>query len=974
MPPVPGLPDGRTPVLLTSHHRELLAEDAAAILRYLELDPSIAAVAATLLRTRRIRKHRAVLRAADPQELADGLHALITGDEHPLLARSSTAVASRTAFVFPGQGNQWPSMGADAYEHLPVYRAEADKCARAFVAAGAGSPVEYLTGPATGNAEVEWPQVQRQAAQFTHAVALARLWQSCGVLPDLTVGHSLGEVGAAYIAGAIALSDAVGIITARAAVIDGLAGDFGMAVLGITVPEARELVASIPGWLELSVINTESSVVVSGERAAIAEAVARQSARGAFVREIAVDFPAHTTALEPLRDDLMARLPASSFTDTAVEFIGSVHGDAVAPGTDFARYWYENLRNTVRFDRAVHTARSRDAGTFVELSPHPTLLVALDDLVGEDALTFSSSRRDQPLREHLAASIAATAVADPGYRWSDLVEHDGPPLRGFPNAPMRSTHLWISREPPAPESEPVLTVTSESWLLTDVSAPAQETSVAVVASPGADSEVVAQLGEAIRCHPFARPADPSDPSDPSDPGAADIVAVVAPAVTDSDALVDLVGSRLLDYASGDSSRLWLITAAAEQPRPHDPAPAPAQAALAAMHRSIGFEHPERTFAHLDLPDWRVDHSTARVAVGALLTDLAEVALRDGTQLYARTLALRADTAAPLPPPLARSVFDSVVITGGSGALGLRFAQHCAEHGAREIVLLSRRGTDPATLRRLGSGGAQVSAPACDITDADSLTAVAEHAAKATLLIHAAGTAQFAPAHELTADALRNTLDAKVNGLHRFLEQWPLAADCHIALCSSVSAVWGGYGHAAYSAANRLLDATAARLRADGYDCVSVRSGLWQGAAIVDEHEITRIERSGLLPMPAEAAADACLRGYRGDPLIFAADHARLRVLLGAGEDAPRDDHQSRRAPTADVVRAELAATLNLSPSPIDLDAALIDLGLDSLLALDLRQRLRRATGRSVRLATLLGGITAADLITAVEKMEEAVRD
>jgi mycobactin polyketide synthetase MbtD len=100
----------------------------------------------------------------------------------------------------------------------------------------------------------------------------------------------------------------------------------------------------------------------------------------------------------------------------------------------------------------------------------------------------------------------------------------------------------------------------------------------------------------------------------------------------------------------------------------------------------------------------------------------------------------------------------------------------------------------------------------------------------------------------------------------------------------------------------------------------------------------------------------------------------LGAQLAASVGDPESPGEIRREPTADMVRAELAATLNLSPSPIDLNTALIDLGLDSLLALDLRQRLRRLTGRSMPLATLLGGITAAELVIAVEKMEEAVGD
>ncbi len=204
------LPDGRVPVLLSAHDERLIGQDASAILDYLnrlggEHDPTIE-VASTLLRLRRVRRHRALVRAADRGELVAALSALAHDEEHPLVARSSKSVAPCVTFVFPGQGNQWQSMGAEAYRRLAAYRAEADRCAEAFVAAGFPSPLPYLQG----GKRQEWSRTEIQGAQFTHAVSLASQWKFCGVLPAITVGHSLGEVAAAYVAEKISLADAAG--------------------------------------------------------------------------------------------------------------------------------------------------------------------------------------------------------------------------------------------------------------------------------------------------------------------------------------------------------------------------------------------------------------------------------------------------------------------------------------------------------------------------------------------------------------------------------------------------------------------------------------------------------------------------------------------------------------------------------------------------------------------------------------------
>jgi mycobactin polyketide synthetase MbtD len=967
------LPDGRVPVLLSAHAEELIGADAAAIADYLERAPDVgpAAVAATLLRLRRRRRHRAVVRAGDRRELAAGLRALAQGVEHPLVARSSETVSPRTAFVFPGQGNQWPSMGAEAYERLPVYRAEADRCADAFTAAGLPSPLPYLCT----SSDQKWSQIHIQGAQFTHSVSLAQVWRSCAVLPDITIGHSLGEVAAAYVAGTIALADAVAVVAARSTVIDRLPGSYGMAMLGVGLHDAERVIAETAGWLELSAVNGPSSTVVSGDRDAVAAAVRLAEQRGIYARAIAVDYPGHTSALEPLLDAFEELLPESAFVDAPVEFVSSACGTVVGAGTDFADYWRRNLRNSVRFDHAVAMAVQRGANTFIELSANPSLLAALSDLIDDGSAVVGSGRRDASLVDQLSANITAAALADPGYRWADLSSGTDHPLpRGFPNAPMRSVHLWAAREPLPPHRGSAITVAFEEWEIRPERAPstAPRRAVVVVTPEAADDDVTRQLADAVSAHEACELA-PLDQ--------AEIVVVVAPA--------SQRGPRPLRYSAivGPRCRqVWLVTVRGERVQPDDPVASASQAALAAMHRSVGFEYPDQTFAHLDLPSRDLDADAALTAVNALLGLHTEVALRDtgsggpGLRPYIRTLRRRRNP--PCERPLNGAVLDDVVITGGTGAIGLRYARRCIERGARRVTLLSRKGLDSVALGRLTDGyHSEVHAPPCDIADPEALSAVAEqHSGDgATLLIHAAGVAKFAPHDQLTDLDFADVFGAKLAGLVRMTETWPLRPGVRILLCSSVSGLWGGRGHAAYAAANRMLDVMADTLRADGLDCTAVRWGLWQGTGIADADEIARIERSGLVAMDPQAAIDASLYDHRGDPLIFAADVDRLRTFFESqGMPMPFAEHEaapdpagvtaaSDEKPVAEVVRAELAAALSLGgPESVDLSAALVDLGLDSMLALDLRRRLLRCTGASVPLARLLGGITGAELIDALQ--------
>ncbi|KUI30403.1 polyketide synthase [Mycobacterium sp. IS-1742] len=965
-------PDGRMPVLLSAHADHLIARDAGSVLSYLDDHPtaSVADVAGHLIATRRVRRHRAVVRAGDLDELKDGLRAVAAGDDHPLVGRGAAGSATRIAFVFPGQGTQWPSMGAQAYRELPQYRAAADACAQAFTAAGAASPMRYLT-----TSEGPFSETEIEGAQFTHAVALAHVWRSYGVLPDVAVGHSLGEIGAAYIAGAITLADAVAVVVARAGVVDRLPGDHAVAVLGVDPAAAQHVIAATPGWLELSVVNAATSVAVSGDRQAVSAAVARVREQGLFAREITVSFPVHTSILEPLRDDFVNRLPQAVFADTPVQFIGGATGDVVPAGTAFGDYWYRNLRDTVRFDLAFESALRCGATTFVELSAHPQLLFAMGDLLGDTAATLvGSGRRDIPICEALSANLAAATASDAGYGWRDAVARTGNRLRGFPNAPMHDTPMWAAPEP-LPESA-TLTVAQEVWQ--PVGDSARPASTAPVAVAVLDLGAAGALGERLRTvvggHPRAALTAPGD---------AEVMVVVAPqAADDSDAgaavaaLTELVGAGALRYpaAAGPRCRdIWLLTVAGEQVRAGEPL-TPSSAATAAMHRSLGLENPDLGFHHLDLS---ADVTVDPALVDTLLTGAGELAIRDdgtGPVLFRRTVS---DAPAATAWALDSGVLDNVVITGGAGEIGLHYARHLADRGARRIVLLSRRTVDPTVLARLAEPhGAEVLSVACDLTDRESVRAAAGSAGGgATLLIHAAGAATFASGERLDASAAANTLGAKVVGLAHVVELWPLRQDARILLCSSVSGLWGGRGHAVYSAANRMLDATAQRLRADGRRCTAVRWGLWQsesGSGIVDAGETARIERSGLRPMVPQQAIEASLREHTVDPLVLAADPHRIRMFSGGDEPvrAQVAPETPAAAPmdTADAVRGELAAVLKIiDPAGIDLDASLFDLGVDSLLALDLRKRFRRVMGRTVPLATLLGGVTGAELVAELDE-------
>ena len=362
-----------------------------------------------------------------------------------------------------------------------------------------------------------------------------------------------------------------------------------------------------------------------------------------------MDYPGHTSALRPLGAELVSLQPRSAFRDGPMAFIGSAVGAEVGSDTDFSQYWYESLCSTVRFDRAVVAAQKCGADAFIEMSAHPSLLYPLNELIGDDsAVIVGSGHRDGAITDVLSANIAAAAVADPHYPWTDALPAEiQPPLRGFPNAPMRAVHLWA-----APRTchhhtsltvSDSLTVAVEDWQSEQVPTPAAATRCGIAIIGDNDIPLTRLLTAAASTHRGYHLVPAHD---------ADIIAVVAPALDEPDADRSSRADRrprrmsgLPDYGAiiGPRCRaVWLLTAGGERVLPGDAARRPAQAALAAMHRSVGFEFGDQTFGSLDLPTGDIDEQVAVAALDVLLGEPGVLALRAGSndpgpRRYVRTL-------------------------------------------------------------------------------------------------------------------------------------------------------------------------------------------------------------------------------------------------------------------------------------------------------------------------------------------------
>ncbi|MFB9467075.1 acyltransferase domain-containing protein, partial [Streptomyces cinereospinus] len=380
----------------------------------------------SLLTTRSLLGHRAVVLGTDTPELLAGLRLLATGeraDDGPATAVSGTALPDpRVAFVFPGQGSQWRGMACELLGTAPAFTDRMARCSAALAPFVDWDPTDVLR-------DTESPLWDRvdvvQPLLWAVMVSLAALWESYGVRPAAVVGHSQGEIAAACAAGALSLPDGARVVALRSRLIrTALAGLGGMLAVPLSPSDVEPRLAPWAGRLQLAAVNGPASVVVCGETAALDELFARLTAEEVPVRRIAVDYASHSHYVETLRHDLLDVLAPVRPVSADVAFYSTVTGGPLDTTELTADYWYRNLRGTVRFAEATQALLTDGFRVFVETSAHPVLTNGVQDsceAAGADAAVLGSLRRDQGGLDRFALSLAQAHVRGVPVDWTPFL-------------------------------------------------------------------------------------------------------------------------------------------------------------------------------------------------------------------------------------------------------------------------------------------------------------------------------------------------------------------------------------------------------------------------------------------------------------------------------------------------------------------------------------------------------------------------
>ncbi|MEJ2870421.1 SDR family NAD(P)-dependent oxidoreductase, partial [Actinomycetospora sp. OC33-EN08] len=953
---------------------------------------STSGVAAGLVGRSRFERRAVVV--GDGEALLAGLDALAAGEPAGnLVSGAAESVGAGPVFVFPGQGAQWVGMARTLVGEEPVFAdALAECCAALEPHLGWDLHQALLDG-----GDESFDVVGVQCASWAVMVALAKLWASWGVTPSAVVGHSQGEIAAAVVAGGLTVEQGARVVARRATVIrEHLAGHGAMASVPLPAAELE-----LPDGLSIAAVNGPASTVVSGDVDAVERFVAESAVE---VKRIAVDYASHSQHVDAVIDTIRGELGGLSPVTGSTPLLSTVRAEFLDTAAMDAGYWAENLRRPVQLQQAVEALVEQGHEVFVEVSPHPVLTGPVGDTV-PDALVVGTLRRDHGTRHQALLALAALHVRGITPDW-DAVIGEATPVKDLPTYAFDHRRYWLEPAAPAAPTDPVDAALraavdggDTAALGLDPDLPLADALAALRRRRLDDRQraVADDWRYRITWSPLATP-QPTPPEGPvrivalgpSDDLAAALTragariaahneepaGLVVVTGTPSDRHADAAALAAIVQDAG-RARVVVVTRSAVATG-GDPAPDPSAAGVAGLARVIGLEDPTRWGGLVDTDGTDADATATWVLAQLAGHDEREIALRDGHALGRRLVAAPRTETGP-DDGLPRD--GSVVITGGTGALGARAARWLADAGVPHLVLVSRHGPDAPgadELRRdLEERGARVTVVAADVADpAAAAAVVADLPDDAPLrgVVHAAGIVADGVVEQLGPDDWAPVWSPKVDGA---LAWDAVSRDAALfVLFSSAAGALGNPGQGVYAAANTAADAVVARRRAAGASGLSVAWGAWGGGGLATGHvqdaagEASRLTRTGFGVMDPDAAVAALAAAVAGgDTDLVVADlawpryadglraaHAGALVseLPAAAPTEPAEDDATglaalpagaREQRLLDLVRSRAAVALGLDgPADVGADRPFRDLGFDSLTAVDLRNRLARDLG------------------------------
>ncbi|WP_025618774.1 type I polyketide synthase [Salinispora cortesiana] len=433
---VPWLLSAKSPVALRTQAARLATMTRSAP----EFSP--VAVGRALARSRAGLEHRATVVGTETKQLLAGLEALAADTPAAGLTMARAVPGRAVAALFTGQGAQYQGMGRHLYDSFDVFADKLDEVCR-YLTPEVRSAL--LTPAGTTDDEAIHQTGLAQPALFALGVAQFALLRSWGVHPSVLVGHSIGELTAAHVAGVLSLPDAAHLVNARGALMQALPPGGAMLAVKATEEELLPLLAGAQARIGVAAVNAPRSVVVSGDEEAVTALATRLAEHGVRATRLRVSHAFHSAHMDPVLDDFRAVAKSLTYQRPAIPIVSTVTGATAGPELLTPEYWVGQLRQPVRFAPAVHAIRTQGTDTFVELGPDGVLTVLVREILGaEEHHAVPLCRRSRSGAE-VAALGALHALGVP-VEWEGFFPPAGEPEVDLPTYPFQRRRYWL---PPA---------------------------------------------------------------------------------------------------------------------------------------------------------------------------------------------------------------------------------------------------------------------------------------------------------------------------------------------------------------------------------------------------------------------------------------------------------------------------------------------------------------------------------------------
>jgi acyl transferase domain-containing protein/surfactin synthase thioesterase subunit len=807
-------------------------------------------------------------------------------------------------FVFTGQGAQFPGMGKDLYAHNEVFRASLDRCDAIARTCMGVSLLTILFPSAQDDAGLIDQTRYAQPALFALEYSLAQVWLSLGVVPDILLGHSLGEFSAACVAGVFSLEDGMTLVAERGRLMQALPRDGGMSAITLKGEALEQLLAEHAIDLSIAAINGPGNVVVSGALNELDRLHRVLDARQTQFTRLKVSHAFHSALMEPMLASFASVLKRISLSPPRYPLISNVSAEIATARLVTPDYWLEHVRQPVRFMECIQAAFENGGRTFLEIGPKAVLsTIGAACLQPDDAdqvswITSLSSKiadRDQLLQS--AGQLFESGVE---LDWNTLLNGSTSTRVTVPNYPFQRSCHWLGRPVPAksqwlttvewvpqPSRTPVVDNQSPGGMWLFIGGTSELVQGIGKGLPSTDGPVVHALFaddcRRVSAHLWhIRTGFPEDlhelfqslPVSAQCPlkgvvhlGGTDPIASqdrlsgqedLAPLETGLYSVVATL-QALASASRSEVARFWIVTRAAVNVRSASSLINVAQAPLWGLAKVIAQEEPAAWGGFIDLPPDLEDVDLSLAAQLMLASGQEDqFAIRQGGVHVPRLV----EASPGKSRHMALSPQATYLVVGGFGGLGREVLAWLVEKGARHLAVVGRKSLDATGSTVLDSfrhQGVSIDYLRMDIATGEAAETLASYIGTLQWplrgVLQLAGTVEDAVLSKLSASSLHHVLLPKLQGtqvLDRVTRDQPL--DFFIGF-SSISASLGFKGQANYVAANSAMGAIMENRVSSGLPGLSIAWGPWSSegmASRVDSVFKKRLSALGINFISAQA--------------------------------------------------------------------------------------------------------------------------